>query len=49
MIFVSFVFEQNCRKPLGMQMILPIEIQIVSSRNASDHCPADTDQFGSIQ
>lgn len=44
----SFVFEQNCRKPIRMQMILPKEIQIVSRGNATDYCPADIDKFASL-
>lgn len=44
----SFVFEQNCRKLIRMQLLLPTVIPIVSSRNAADYCPADIDKFASI-
>ena len=44
----SLVFEQNCRKPIRMQMILPEDIQIVSRGNATDYCPADIDKFASL-
>lgn len=35
----SFVVDQNCRKLRRVQMILPMEIQTVSSGNAADDCP----------